>query len=143
MKPLSIGALSRAANVKIPTIRYYESIGLMPEPVRTSSNRRTYGREHIDRLRFIRHGRDLGFTVDDVRALLELSAKPQQSCHLADSIVAKNIADIDRRIAALGQLRAELQRMFDECKHGRVAECRVIEILADHEICLQDEHAPV
>lgn len=135
MKPMAIGALARATGVKIPTIRYYESIGLMPETARTASNRRTYGEAEKKRLAFIRHGRDLGFGVDDVRALLDLAARPQDDCHLADSIVLKNIAAIDRRIAALTDLRAELQRMVDACAHGLAAECRVLESIGDHDRC--------
>lgn len=142
MKPMAIGALSRATGVKIPTIRYYESIGLMPQAARTASDRRTYGAAEVDRLNFIRHGRELGFGIDDIRALLDLAAAPQESCHLADSIARRNIAAIDRRIAALQGLRAELQRMVDECAHGRAADCRVIGVIADHAACLHPAHAP-
>jgi DNA-binding transcriptional MerR regulator len=142
MNTFAIGALSRATGVKVPTIRYYESIGLMPEGARTLSNRRTYGDAEIGRLNFIRHARELGFSIDDIRALLELAAAPQQSCHLADSIAWRNIAAIDQRIAALQGLRAELQRMVDECAHGRAADCRVIGVIADHSACLHPGHDP-
>jgi len=140
MKPLAIGTLSRESGVKVPTIRFYEQIGLLPVPPRTESNRRTYGPEDVRRLRFIRHARELGFEVEDIRTLLALAAEPQASCHRADSIAQRHLADIDRRLAQLTALRSELQRMVDECGHGRVCDCRVIEVLADHGQCRHADH---
>ncbi|MDR6871882.1 DNA-binding transcriptional regulator, MerR family [Bosea sp. OK403] len=138
MEQMPIGALSEATGVKVPTIRFYEEIGLLPAPIRTQSNRRSYGDAHLQRLRFIRHARDLGFAVDDIRELLAMAAEPQASCDRADSIAQRHLADVERRIAQLQSLRGELQRMVGECQHGRVAECRVIESLADHGHCLHD-----
>lgn len=135
---MPIGALSKASGVKVPTIRFYEGIGLLPAPPRTESNRRTYEDRDVRRLRFIRHARDLGFELDDIRELLGLSAEPQASCHRADSIVLHQLGEIDRRLAQLTALRGELQRMVDECGHGRVCDCRVIEVLADHDLCQGD-----
>lgn len=138
MDAMPIGALSEAAGVKVPTIRFYEQIGLMPAPARTASNRRSYGREHLKRLQFIRHGRDLGFSVEDIRELLAMTRDPQASCAGADSIAQRHLAAVQRRIAQLEALRAELSRMIGTCQHGALAECRVIEMLADHALCLQD-----
>lgn len=140
MAQLPIGALSDATGVKVPTIRFYEQIGLMPSPLRTQSNRRSYGPEHLQRLRFIRHARELGFSVEDIRELLAMSAQPQASCDGADSIARRHLREVKRRIAQLQSLRGELERMIGECGHGRVADCRVIESLADHGQCLH-EHA--
>lgn len=137
---MPIGKLAARTGVKVPTIRYYEEIGLLPAPPRTESNRRLYGEEAVRRLRFIRHARELGFEVDAIRELLTLAAEPQASCHLADSIAQQHLAAIDSRIARLTALRAEVARMTEECSHGRVAECRVIEVLANHEECLHDHH---
>jgi DNA-binding transcriptional MerR regulator len=139
---MPIGALSRETGVKVPTIRFYEQIGLLPSPPRTESNRRTYGPEDVSRLRFIRHARDLGFEVEVIRALLAMTAEPQSSCDRADSIARHHLAAVDRRIEQLTALRGELQRMVDECSGGRVCECRVIEVLADHGHC-QHEHQRV
>lgn len=134
-----IGELSRQTAVKVPTIRYYEQIGLLPEPPRTEGNRRLYGRSEIDRLNFIRHSRELGFEIDDIRELLAMAAQPQSSCHQADSIANNHLLEIERRIASLTALKAELSRMIEECGHGRVCDCRIIEALADHGHC-HSEH---
>lgn len=138
MDAIPIGALSEATGVKVPTIRFYEQIGLLPAPLRTQSNRRSYGEPHLQRLRFIRHARDLGFSVDDIRELLAMTAQPQASCDRADSIARRHLAEVERRIAQLQSLRSELQRMIGECSHGRIADCRVIESLADHGQCLHE-----
>ncbi|MCC7253554.1 helix-turn-helix domain-containing protein [Hyphomicrobium sp.] len=127
----SIGELARRTKVKVPTIRYYEQIGLMPPPPRTEGQQRRYDASHASRLNFVRHARELGFEVDAIRELLAMSAKPNQSCSEVDELARRHIAEIDRRIAHLTTLRAELQRTVDECGRGRVCECRVIETLAD------------
>jgi DNA-binding transcriptional MerR regulator len=134
-----IGELSRQTSVKVPTIRYYEQIGLLPEAPRTEGNRRLYGQAEVDRLNFIRHSRQLGFEIDDIRELLTMAAQPQSSCHQVDSIANNHLGEIDRRIASLTALKAELTRMIDECGHGRVCDCRIIEALADHGQC-RSEH---
>lgn len=141
MLNLAIGDLARRTGVKIPTIRFYEQIGLMPRALRTASNRRLYGSAELDRLSFIRHARALGFEIDDIRSLLAISAEPQASCHEADSIARKHLAAVDGRIARLNALREELLRMVSECSHGRISDCRVISVLADHSQCLTDRHA--
>lgn len=126
-----IGELSRRAGVKVPTIRYYERIGLLPPPPRTEGQQRRYGREAVARLAFIRHARELGFDVTAIRTLLALQDNPNQPCAEADSIAKAHLAEIEKRLSALAALREELQRMVAECASGRVAECRVIETLAD------------
>lgn len=135
---LAIGELSRRVGVKVPTIRYYEQIGLLPAPSRSEGNQRRYGDEELRRLGFIRHARELGFEIDDIRQLLDLTARPQDSCHAADSIARRHLHDIDRRIEELGVLRTELARMVDECGHGRICECRIVEVIADHGQCQHD-----
>lgn len=126
-----IGELARRTGVKVPTVRYYEQIGLLPSPPRTEGQQRRYDADHVTRLNFIRHARELGFEVDAIRELLAMNARPEQSCAEVDEIARRHIAEIDRRIAHLTTLRAELQRTLDECGRGRVCECRVIETLAD------------
>jgi DNA-binding transcriptional MerR regulator len=127
----SIGELSRRADVKVPTIRYYEQIGLMPETDRTEGKQRRYGRKAVARLAFIRHARELGFEVGAIRTLLSLQDDPDQSCARADEIANARLVDVDKRIASLKALRRELRKMVEECACGRVGECRVIETLAD------------
>jgi DNA-binding transcriptional MerR regulator len=137
---LPIGELSRRTGVKVPTIRFYEQIGLLSAPPRTEGNQRRYGKPEVERLNFIRHSRELGFEVEDIRELLEMAASPQASCHQADSIARNHLTEIDRRIASLTALRGELTRMVEECGHGRICDCRIIEVLADHGECVT-EHA--
>ena len=126
-----IGEAARQSGVKAPTIRYYEQIGLLPSPPRSEGNRRHYEAADLRRLAFIRHARELGFEVDAIRALLFLQDNPDQSCAAADEIARARLAEVERRIASLTALRAELARMVSECRRGKAAECRVIETLAD------------
>ena len=92
------------------------------------------------RLAFIKHARDLGFPVEAVRSLLDLADQPDRSCADADRLAAEHLAEVERKIAQLQALRDELARVTAECSHGRVAECRVIEVLSDHALCLTDQH---
>ena len=137
---LAIGDLAKRTHVKVPTIRYYEQIGLLPPPARTEGKQRRYSAAEVKRLDFIRHARELGFDIEDIRQLLTLSAEPQESCHQVDSIARQHLSEIDLRIGRLEALRAELQRMVGECGHGRVCECRIIEVIADHTQCEHETH---
>ena len=137
---LSIGDLARRTGVKVPTIRYYEQIGLLPSPSRTEGGQRRYGEDELKRLRFIRHARDLAFDVEDIRQLLALSETPQRSCHEADSIAIRHLGAITERIRQLEALRDELARMVDECGHGRICECRIVEVIGDHAQCEHETH---
>ena len=140
MQGIPIGLLSKRTEVKIPTIRYYEQSGLMPSPSRTDGNRRTYDEASEHRLRFIRHARDLGFDVDAIRQLLGLADQPDRSCAEADVIARVHLREIESKLARLTALQAEVRRMIDECAHGRVGDCRVIQVLADHGQCVSDAH---
>lgn len=138
----AIGDLSRQTGTKVETIRWYERDGTMPPPARTAGGRRAYTQAHLDRLAFIRHARELGFPLDDVRALLRLSDEPDRPCVEADGIARGHLDAVRSRIARLQALEAELERMVDACGHGKVAECRVIQVLASltHEHCLNRGH---
>lgn len=137
----SIGQLARSTGVKVPTIRYYESIGLMPEAGRSSGNQRLYAQAEVRRLAFIRHARELGFPLEAIRDLLGLSDKPDQTCAAADRIARAQLAEVQSRIARLRALEAELTRMVTQCAHGTIADCRVIESLGDHGLCAHDHAA--
>lgn len=138
MQAVPIGEAARQSGVKVPTIRYYEQIGLLPAPPRSEANRRFYGESDIRRLAFIRHARELGFEVVAIRTLLALQDQPAQSCATADGIAKARLADIEQRIRSLTALKVELQLMVDGCSHGQVATCRVIEVLADHGKCTHE-----
>lgn len=140
MVSIPIGEASKASGVKVPTIRYYEQIGLLPVPPRTQGNRRLYDARDIQRLLFIRYARDLGFAVDSIRTLLDLQDKPDQSCAVADAIARAGLTEVELRIARLQSLKTELLRMLDSTAHGRVDQCRVIEILGNHDECLHPTH---
>ncbi len=135
---ISIGELSGATGVKVPTIRYYEEIGLLPLPLRTSGNQRRYNSGHMQRLSFIRHARELGFSVDSIRRLLQLSDEPDAPCAEVDQLACDRLAEVEHRIQKLNALKKELKRMIAECAGGSVSQCRIIEVLADHELCKTD-----
>lgn len=139
---MAIGGLSRRTGCNVQTIRYYEQIGLMPEPSRTAGNQRRYGARHAERLAFIRHSRQLGFPLDAIRQLLGLVDDPERSCATADGIARAQLLEVEGRIARLQALKRELERMVEECRGGRIADCRVIEVLADHTHakCLSGDH---
>jgi DNA-binding transcriptional MerR regulator len=137
---VAIGDAARKSGVKVPTIRYYEQIGLLPAPARSEANRRTYGANDVRRLAFIRHARELGFEIEAIRTLVTLQDEPHQSCATADAIARSHLRQTEQRIASLTALKVELKRMLAECAHGRVAECRVIEVLADHGECRHESH---
>lgn len=132
---MKIGELSRATGTNIETIRYYERIGLLPEPDRTAANYRSYGNPHRARLTFVRHSRDLGFTIEEIRSLLDLSDDPERDCSEADRIASRHLAQVEEKIAQLTLLRDELTRIVGRCRGGVAADCRVIEALGDHRHC--------
>lgn len=140
IKEFAIGRLASETSVKMPTIRYYESIGLLPTPPRTDSNRRLYDQTAVQRLKFIKHARELGFDIDVIRTLLALQENPSQSCAVADTIAKARLIEVNKRIASLTALRKELERMLGDCRNHHVKDCRVIEVLADHGECAHGEH---
>ena len=133
----SIGELSRQTGVKIPTIRYYEQTGLLAAPERSEGNQRRYSADGIKCLSFIRHSRELGFSIEDIRELLELSQHPEEPCEDAHVIATRHLDDVRDRIQKLGRLERELKRITS-CEAGSVADCAVIETLADHEHCVTE-----
>ena len=140
IQAFSIGDAAKRSGVKVPTIRFYEEIGLLPVPARTEGNRRLYSITDLRRLAFIRHARELGFEINAIRTLLALQDDPEQSCSSADAIARSRLADVERRLVSLNALKAELKLMLDGCAMGKVGRCRVIEALADHGQCLNERH---
>jgi len=137
---IGIGEMSRRTGVKVPTIRYYEQEGLLPEPDRSEGNQRRYNRSHLDRLMFIRHARDLGMSTKAVRELVQLSSNPEKSCSVANQIASSHLADVRDRIARLRSLETELERIAKSCRGGTIGECSVIAALSDHTLC-KTEHS--
>lgn len=125
----TIGELARATGTKVETIRYYERVGLLPVPARTEGNYRSYGPAEIARLSFVRRGRDLGFSLDQVRALLNLSDDRRRDCASIDALAQTHLQEVERKLADLIALRTELNAIIASCKGGVVADCRIIEAL--------------
>lgn len=142
MRQMGIGDLSRLTGVKPTTIRWYEAEGWLPPPARTEGGHRSYGESHLRRLGFIRHSRELGFSMADIRALLALADRPRDECSAAHAIATAQIAEIDARLRRLQALRGELERMAQGCEGGQVGECRIIETLSDfaHGHCAHPGH---
>lgn len=135
MAGFTIGKLADATDTKVQTIRYYESIGLLSPFTRTEGGHRLYDVADRKRLTFIRHARELGFSIDAIRELLSLSDNPDTSCERADDIASRQLAEVEQRLKRLKALQKELKRMVIECNHGRVCDCRVIEVLSNHSLC--------
>lgn len=128
----SIGELSKQLNIKVPTIRYYEKIGIIPTPTRTCSNQRRYSGEQLERLSFIKHSRELGFSINAIKSLLTLQNTSAESCEAIDNVARDHLKNIKTKIALLKAMEKELSRMLSGCDDKR---CYVIESLAKHELC--------
>lgn len=142
MKEFSIGQLARLTGVKVTTIRYYESRGLIPAPARTAGGQRRYDAAARERLAFLRHARELGFGLDDIADLMVLADAPSEDCTPAHQIARKQLAAVDRRMKILAQLRIELARLAEAEDHGQAGDCRVIQVLGDHKLCIGAHAAP-
>lgn len=131
---LAIGALARLTGVNIETIRYYEKIDLMRKPPRTRGGHRSYGPEHVERLRFIRRARALGFGIQGTRALLTLSAGAADSCTQARQIAAAHLGEVRAKLHDLAKLESVLSETIAQCDAqcciGTTPACPVLEILA-------------
>ena len=126
----SIGEMVLTTGTKIETIRYYERIGLLPLPKRTTGNYRRYSSDNLGQLSFIRRNRDLGFSLEDVKALLHLADDRTQPCSDVDRIAKQHLTEVERKPTDLKALRAELRQLINQCQHGTIADCRIIEALA-------------
>lgn len=124
-----IGDLAAATGTKVNTIRFYEEIGLMRRAARTQSGRRTYGADDLERLRFIRHARKLGFETGEIRSLLALGDDPERPCDEVTQIALRHLADVNEKISRLALLRDDLEKIARSCAGGTVSECRIMESL--------------
>ena len=125
-----IGVLSARTGVNIETIRYYERIGVMPEPPRSEGGQRVYDTGHLERLAFIRRSRELGFSLDEIRALLSLVDGGDYTCGEVHDMTLTHIADIRRKIADLRRMERVLNDMAAKCDGGDVPECPILEALS-------------
>ena len=112
---MNIGELARAADTKAETIRYYERIGLLPSLPARREITVTYSAAHVSRLTFMRRARDLGFSIEQIRALLDLADRKEQSCEAVDAIAREHLADVKRKLADLTALGRELDALIRQC----------------------------
>lgn len=132
----SIGELSKRTKVKVPTIRYYEEMGLLAEAERTAGNQRRYDKDGLERLSFIRHARELGFSIEAILSLIELQDHPDRSCEAANSIATSQLVSVRAKIKQLKALEKELVRISKGCDGSGVSEdCYVLASLSDHGLC--------
>ena len=126
---MAIGELSRRTGCNIETVRYYERIGLLPKPSRRGTYRR-YEAEDVGRLAFVRRARELGFTLDEVLALLTLATGGQDACAEVREIAATHLADVRTRIADLRAMEHALAKAVRGCDAGEMIGCPVISALS-------------
>ena len=130
MRGLTIGKLAGLSGVNLETVRYYERIGLMPAPDRTEGGHRLYGEAHSRRLTFIRRGRELGFGIEAIRALLDLAEPGHRSCDEVQAIAADHLAEVRAKLADLARLEAILANTVSRCaSHASAPSCPVLEML--------------
>lgn len=129
----AIGRVSRETGVNIETIRYYERIGIMPRPARTSGGNRLFDDNQIKRLYFIRRCRELGFGIDEIRTLLQMVDRQDFTCGDVHRITVEHISTIRRKIADLDRLEKVLTEMASTCSRGDMPDCPIIDTLCDPE----------
>lgn len=128
---MNIGEASKASGVTAKMIRYYESVGLLSAKARTTAGYRVYGAEEVHSLRFIRQARRLGFLVEDIRRLLALWHDRSRASAEVKSIALEHVADLDRRIEELTDMRNTLAHLAAHCHGDDRPDCPIIERLAD------------
>lgn len=128
---ITIGEMSRRTGVNIETIRYYERVGVTPQPRRTAGGHRAYNDDQLKRLHFVRRSRELGFSLDEVRAMLRLVDDGTLTCGEIHSMTVEHLAEIKQKIADLRRLEEALESMAAECSRGDIPDCPIIETLFD------------
>ena len=123
---MKISEAAAASGCHLETIRYYERMGLMPSPARTGSGYRTYTPVDVERLRFITRGRELGFSLEEIRSLLRLNDDPKLLCGDVDVLARAHLADIHQRIKELSRMAGELERMVAQCAGGERGTCTIL-----------------
>lgn len=125
-----IGTLSAKTGVNIETIRYYEKIGLIPAPPRTEGRQRVYDSAHLKRLTFIRRSRELGFALDEIRALLGLVRGGDLSCAEVKTMTEQHVSDIRRKVKDLKKLERVLTELTAKCRGNTVPDCPILDALS-------------
>ena len=126
---LTRGEVSKRVGCHIETVRYYERIGLLPPPPRSKGGHRIYNRDHLKRLTFICRGRELGFTLKQVRGLLRLVDGGDYSCGEVKALTLDHLGEIQRKVADLRRMARVLKEMAAQCEGGTVPDCPIIDTL--------------
>lgn len=134
MRTLTIAKLAKASGVHLETVRYYERIGLMPEPARTASGYRSYGPEHIQRLSFIRRAREIGFGIAEIKDLLILAEPGRASCAEVQELTTAHLDEVRAKIADLLKLERILAHALARCSGETAPACPVLEMLESAQI---------
>jgi MerR family mercuric resistance operon transcriptional regulator len=127
---IAIGVLSKHTGTNIETIRYYERVGLLPAPARSSGGYRLYGTGHLKRLNFIRRARTLGFSIGEVRTLLRLADERKRPCAEVRVVAEAHLKDVRAKIVDLRRMERVLKATVARCAEGRRSDCPVIEALS-------------
>lgn len=128
----NIGAAAARSGVSAKMARHYESLGLLPAVVRTESGYRRYGEKEVHTLRFIRRARDLGFSMPEIAELLKLWQNRRRASADVKRIALRQVAELERRMAAMAQMRDTLKHLADCCQGDHRPDCPILDDLADH-----------
>ena len=130
-KPLRRVDLARATGCNLETIRYYETVGIMPDPPRTAKGYRSYDDTHVRRLKFVMRSRDLGFSLDEIRGLLGLVDDRSQTCAQVQTVAETHLADVQAKIVDLTRIARVLSETVARCTGDAAPQCAVIDTLLD------------
>lgn len=133
---VKIGELAKMTGCEVVTIRYYEKEGLLKEPERTEGNYRVYGEDAQERLRFIRHCRQHGMKLSEIRELLAFSDNPTVSCDWVNNLIKQHIESVEKQINDLTHLKKHLESLYHKCDGGKKSDCGIIKSLIDGENCI-------
>lgn len=133
---VKIGELAKMTGCEVVTIRYYEQEGLLKEPERTEGNYRVYGEDAQERLRFIRHCRQHGMKLSEIRELLAFSDNPTVSCDWVNNLIKQHIESVEKQINDLTHLKKHLESLYHKCDGGKKSDCGIIKSLIDGENCI-------
>ncbi|MEQ9452557.1 MAG: helix-turn-helix domain-containing protein [Pseudomonadales bacterium] len=137
----SIGVVAKKVGIKVPTLRYYEEAGLIPAPDRSLGKQRRYSDVDLERLTFIKHARQLGFSLASIAGLIELGEDATRTCDEIHALAESHLSHVRAKLALLKDLEQELDRIVTSCSSGHIDGCHVIESLAHHEWC-ESDHEP-
>lgn len=131
VKPIRRGDLARATGCNLETIRYYETVGIMPDPPRSSKGYRTYDDSHVRRLKFVMRSRDLGFSLEEIRGLLGLVDDRSQTCAQVQTVAETHLQDVQEKIVDLKRIKRVLSETVARCTGDAAPECAVIDALLE------------